>query len=395
MNILYVCNRGEIGGATKSLLNLILKLSEKGVKAYVITPNKNGYVMKFCKENNIECKYIKYFEIGYALNTSVLKKIIKVLIAPLLLYGNVIYNKIQLRRLSKIVNISNIDIIHTNVNRDNFGIMISKKFDIPNIMHLREFGTLDFECYYLRRNIYKYFNDRVDYFISISNAIEKFYLKKGINSNKIKTIYNGIENKSIIPKIYKTTFSKNFKIIMVGGISENKGQIQVIDALNLIPTEMKKYITIDFYGTGDKKYISMLKYKINKLGLNENITFKGYQENINEIIKNYDIAIMASKSEAFGRVTVEYMMANIAVIASNTGANPELITDKINGLIYRYGDIFDLKDKILYLINNRNICKRIAEKGFIMSKNFTSDINADNIYLLYKKILHNREIYET
>lgn len=386
MKVLYICNRGETGGATKSLLNLVLQLSKMGVEPYVLTPNKHGYVMNFCKKNNIKCFYIKYYEIGYALNTSFLKKWIKILLYPFFWIMNVVFNQFQVAKIKQIIPIKEIDIIHTNVNRDNYGILLSKKYKIPNIMHLREFGTLDFECYYLRHNIYKYYNNSVDLFIAISKSIERFYIQKEIPNNKIITIYNGVDRDSIISKKYTKMITDTFKIVMVGGISENKGQVQVVEALKLMSDRERKNIVVDFYGTGDNKYIIKLKEKIKKYNLNSNFCFKGYKKNINEIISKYDIAIMASKSEAFGRVTIEYMMANIAVIASNTGANPELIDNQKNGLLYNYNDYEDLKNKIVLLKNNKEMRKEIAENGCESSKKYTAEINASSIYNLYKEV---------
>ena len=388
MKALYVCNRGEKGGATKSLLNLVFQLSRMGVEPYVLTPNKNGYVKEFCIKNNIKCFYVKYYEIGYSLNTSFIKRWIKILLYPFLWTLNVIYNYFQVYKVKQIIPIEEIEIIHTNVNRDNFGILLSKKYKIPNIMHLREFGTLDFECYYLRHNIYEYYSNSVDFFIAISKSIKNFYLKKGIPSTKIVTIYNGIDTNSIIPKKDDNLVADFFKIIMIGGISENKGQIQVVEALNLLSNNERKNIIVDFYGTGDNKYILKLKEKIKKYNLSNNFNFKGYQNNVNEVINKYDIAIMASKSEAFGRVTIEYMMANVAVIASDTGANVELINNKKNGLLYHYNDFQDLKNKIILLKNNKEFCRKIAQNGCKNSKKYTSEINAKSIYKLYKEVLN-------
>ena len=40
---------------------------------------------------------------------------------------------------------SKIDIIHTNVNRDDFGILLSQKYHKPHIQHIREFQDQDYK----------------------------------------------------------------------------------------------------------------------------------------------------------------------------------------------------------------------------------------------------------
>jgi glycosyltransferase involved in cell wall biosynthesis len=44
-----------------------------------------------------------------------------------------------------------------------------------------------------------------------------------------------------------------------------------------------------------------------------------------------NIGLMCSRDEAFGRVTIEFMLHKMPVIASNSGANPELVINRING----------------------------------------------------------------
>ncbi len=385
MKILFVSNRVEIGGATNSMLALIKNLKDNhNVIPIVVSPNKKGKVYDFCKKNNIEYYYVKYFEIGYAFNVSTPKKIIKGILMPILFLLKAIFNKTSAKKLSKNIDFNEIDFIHTNVCRDDFGIYLKKEYCKPLIMHMREFGKKDFECKYLSRNIYKYFNKNVDKFIAISNVIKDYYIEKGIDKNKIKTIYNGIDTSSIKSK--KTYNDKIKNIVISSGISKNKGQEQVIDALKDIALNSDIHLTL--YGMGDNEYIKYLKRKIKKYNLNNSISFKGYCNNLNEELCNYDLAIMPSKAEAFGRVTVEYMLSGLPVIASDTGANCEIIEKDKSGLVYKFGDIEDLKQKINFCIENVNEVNLMAKEGQKHAKKyFTAKTNAYNINKLYEVMI--------
>lgn len=57
------------------------------------------------------------------------------------------------------------------------------------------------------------------------------------------------------------------------------------------------------------------------------IEFLGHRSDVNQLLQDAHIAVMASRCEAFGWVTVEYMMSGLAVIVSNTGANPEIVSE--------------------------------------------------------------------
>ena len=145
---------------------------------------------------------------------------------------------------------------------------------------------------------------------------------------------------------------------------------------------------MDFYGNGSQKYIRYLKEIIKKNNLEKNVRFNDYCNHIDEKINQYDVGVMCSRAEAFGRVTVEYMTNNLVTIASDTGANPELIKDGENGFLYKYNDIEDLKNTILNVYNLTETQKKILKKNaYVTSIKFSEQNNALNIYNLYKKVL--------
>lgn len=360
MKILFIANRGEIGGATTSLENMIRKLSERGNDIVVVTPNKKSIWFQKCKDLNVNCIYCKYYEVGYAFNISTIRKIIKFLLFPILFMLNRLINYYSALKIRSKIDIESFDYIYTNTNRDDFGIILSKIYKVKHIMHLREFDKLFFKILYLRKDIYNYFSNNTVMFFAVSKAIKKYYIEKGIYEGKIYTAYDGF-NSNKIKKKYNYIVGNTFKIIMVSNISEEKGQKQLIDAI--IEINNKK-IAVDFYGTGNLKYIKKLKKIILKNNLDKSITFKGYVENIFQLICNYDLAIMGSKIDGFGLVTVEYMLAGVPVLISNTGANHEIVINDKNGLLFEYNNILDLKLKILYAFNNYNKMVNMAENAY-------------------------------
>jgi glycosyltransferase involved in cell wall biosynthesis len=159
----------------------------------------------------------------------------------------------------------------------------------------------------------------------------------------------------LFPNITKNKFT----CAIVGRIVKNKGQEDAILAVS----ELKKQgIDIDLWivGEGDYNYKKYLKKLIRKHNIETNIKFLGRILPPFEIVKKADVCLMCSKSEAFGRVTIEYMKLGKPVIASNSGANPELIKEEFNGFLYKTGDFKDLAEKIKYFYNNPEEIKRMG-----------------------------------
>ena len=380
MKVLFIASIGEKGGATKSLLTLVKLLKEKGVDATILTPKKDGLVMNYCKQNNIDVLYLKYYKMSYSLVNSKIKNLIKIIMSPI--YGIFTYfaNKIAINKLGSIINMEEYNFVHTNLTRDEIGIMISKKYGIPHIIHLREYGDIDFNCKYMRINFYKYLNDGADVFMAISKSIKNYFIKKGLDRNKIVVIYNGIEKERIVNR--KREIDDLIKIVISGTISHEKGQIQVIKAMKFLNNPN---IHLYLYGSGEKKYIEILRNYINKFNLDKQVHFLGYVNNIESELSQYDIGIMSSKNEAFGRVTIEYMLSKIPVIASNTGANGEIIINNECGLIYNYNDINDLCEKIQALVSSKELRKKLSINGYNRAiEFFLAQKNACEVFDLYK-----------
>lgn len=383
MNIMFIANKSETGGAPKSMQSLILKLKEKN-NIIVITPKKEK-IYNFCKENHIKVVKLNYDSfIIYSGNTKI-KKFFRKLIIPILRMKHKLLNRVALRRLEKNIDLNNIDIIHTNFYRDDIGGIIAKKYHKVHIVHLREFGDKDYDCFSLFNNKIKYMLNYTTKFIAISEAIRKYYIALGIPKNKIVRIYNGIENKKI--KSHVNRNDNKYKILMLGNLTEEKGQMDILMSLSLLEKKEMNKFNVDFYGKSDEKYKSKILSFIEKNNLKNNVKIFDYIDNVYEKLKDYDIGLMCSQSEAFGRVTIEYMAAGLITIASNTGANPEIISNNEDGFLYIKNDINSLRD-ILKNIDNVNfelISKRAKEK---VEKNFTYEINAKNCYNLYKQCLN-------
>ena len=82
------------------------------------------------------------------------------------------------------------------------------------------------------------------------------------------------------------------------------------------------------------------------------------------------------------------MMAGLAVVASDGGANKEIITDGTTGLIYHNGNVDELTDRLATLITDLPIRKRLSKNGQETAlRRFSSKANSDAVFSLYKEIL--------
>lgn len=126
---------------------------------------------------------------------------------------------------------------------------------------------------------------------------------------------------------------RGISLVMVGRISRSKGQWRLVQAVDrLVHQDIPVRVT--FVGYKDSFEGLDLERDVRSRGLSDLITFVGEQADPGRYVREADVAVMASDNEAFGRVTVEYMASGKPVIASNTGANPELVVDGDTGWLF-------------------------------------------------------------
>lgn len=292
------------------------------------------------------------------------------------------------RLLEKQFDMNTVDIIHANSSREDFAAQLAQKYKKPLIWHIREFGDLDYKCYSYRKDNIALMNRSAEKCIAISDAVRQHWIQKGIIPQKIVRIYNGVDSEIRKKTDYAKDGRRPIRFVIMGSISEVKGQRQVVEAVGLLFAGGQRNLTVDIIGSGDPKYSRALELRIKELGLEAVIRMKGYQRDFYKNLAAYDCGIMCSRSEGFGRVTAEYMMAGLPVIASDTGANPELVEDGKNGLLYRLNDANDLADKMLAVMKHPELLEQMGHcAADYASKNLTAKRNAEQVYEIYKEVL--------
>ena len=384
MKVIYFFDEDDKYGAAKAGLELIIESKENGVYPIVCTSKKNN-INEICNELKIENYYLGYHKYTYTYSSSILKNSIK-WIPRFFRYK--FGNMFAAIKIKKCINMNEISLIHANNSGLDFGIMISKIYNIPNIVHIREFGVgeKNFSVHSYRMKYIEYLNKSVTRFIAISNTVKDFWISKGLDKEKIDVVYDGMDLTNIQRKKYKENDCKK-KLIMLGSISKGKGQFELIDNISRLNEKIKNIIQIDIIGNGYSDDEKKLIEKIKEKKLEKIISVKKYDDNIRERICNYDIGINCSNAEGLGRVTIEYLSAGIAVLASNRGANLEIITNMENGIIYEKEKINDFNEKLEYLINNPNFLKKIVKNSVLGLEKFDLANNTKEIIKIYKEII--------
>jgi len=239
-------------------------------------------------------------------------------------------------------------------------------------------------------------NTMIDRVISVSDMTRYSFIKRQkIDPRKISTIYPGLdlgELETLVTdasKIRQTwAIPQEAQIIgMVARLNPEKGHRIFILAAKEV---LKRIPDVRFLIIGEGRERRNIEDLIEKLDLRRNFILTGLQDNIYKFIDIMDIFIQPSlaESESFGLSIIEAMARQRAVIASDIGCFREIIIDNENGLLFPAGDYFKLAEKIILLLNDRQLIKSIGISGQKTAANkFAIRIMIRKTQNLYKDVL--------
>ena len=385
MNILYIVHDNKKGGAALSFLEMISQI-KKEHNVYVLIPHKKGFIPEKLKEMHIPYCNAHYYWWEIELPANKIMAKLRMTIYKILN----LFNLPEAYRIRKKIQSLNIDIIHSNSSVINFGAYLSKTSGIPHVWHLREYGE-EFGLYKVVSND-KYnrtMNDFAVAYIAISKSIKAVF-SKVVEEYKIFPIYNGVSTEFNYEKDFESENTKEVRFLISGNYCREKGQIDVIYAVNELHKQGIYNFKVYFAGNGDFEEPHRV---VEMCGLENYVVFCGLVNDMVKLRRETDVEIVATKYEAFGRVTIEAMRMSNPVIGTNTGGTPELITDGVNGFLFEYGNHIQLAECMKKYILDYTLIANMGKKAYQSANgNFTPEENAGKILEVYANVIKHCKI---
>ncbi|MBL79138.1 MAG: glycosyl transferase family 1 [Nitrosomonadaceae bacterium] len=378
MRICFISHSSGQHGAELALLELLEGLVKLGVSCMVIVP-KEGPLISELEHLKIPWEIASYP---------------RWLSRPIGIYYRLARNIISLIRSVQVAKIAkqwNCDIVYSNTSSISVGAFGAWLANKPHVWHLHESGykmglKYDLGEFWTARLI----NSLSAAIIVVSHSLKKYY-SQYIPSSKMSLVYQSVTRHNKIEKTYKSNRDNQiFQCLIISSLHPYKGQIEAIKALSEL---IQKGINIQLLiiGHGWKNFQLELFKQVKEHNLEQYVEFIGYKKNPMEYLQSTDTVLICSQWEAFGRVTIEAMLAGKPVIGSAAGATAELIQDGITGLLYNSGDHLELANKIQYLYENLEERLKIGASARNWADNrFTQERHAKEIFNILEELLKKR-----
>jgi glycosyltransferase involved in cell wall biosynthesis len=277
--------------------------------------------------------------------------------------------------IARIVRENNIQLIHTNGPPiDLFGAIASRLTGVPMVL-TRHVMIDDYLISPVKKSIYKFVDSlgfrMCDRAVAICRAGERHLSKTHPELNgKIKLIYNGIQiDRFPLKRSWNVSEPDGVTIGFVGRLSEEKG---CPDFLHVLKELIGRRYNVRGLVVGGGPDIDSIKSLAEEYGISDVVEFCGLQEDVVPFLHRMDIFLLPSYREGLPLVILEAMAVGLPVISTRIAGIPEQIIENENGFLVSPGDIAEMVDHCIHLVEHSDDRERFAKQSRkIVEERFT------------------------
>ncbi len=263
------------------------------------------------------------------------------------------------KSLKKKLKTLNPDVVHTHLfGGDFWGRFVAHRLGFPVVTTEHNINT---DESFFKKHIKILMKNWSDVYTAPSKAVVDFMKHEYKLEKPVHKIRHGIQL-SRFTKTKPAQIKKNFKLLILGRLAEQKGHRVALSALAGLK-DFKWQMTMVGSGDKEKEIISFAK----SLGIDDRIKIEKPTTNVSELLKNFNIMIVPSLWEGLGIVAMEGMASGRVVIASAVDGLTEVVRDEETGLLFEKGRYDDLRAKLHWLFNHPHAGEELAKKAKVFA----------------------------
>lgn len=122
----------------------------------------------------------------------------------------------------------------------------------------------------------------------------------------------------------------------------------------------------------------------------DNLEFTGFVDNIDDWLSVFDLFVFPSLHEGLGSTLLDAMSFGLPLVASNVGGIPDIVVDKVNGLLIEPERPEELLTAVLTLLQDDNLYASMRAANLSQADAYSPVAMADRYEVLYRKLLRMR-----
>jgi glycosyltransferase involved in cell wall biosynthesis len=366
MNICYVLNSSQIGGANRSMMCLWDGLRGSEIKPIVVCPGEGPMVEVL---DNLQLD-----------NT--IKSVVQPSMAnPFLTLRTIYENARYLRR-------KNISLVHaTDVIATRAFLCSARLANIPVLCHVH---------FDLGRELYGWAFKHLPKpsgFLFCSEELMRV-IGPRLEKSCEKAFRNVVHNAVDLDAFSVSRKSGSIpRIGIIANLQRTKGHELFLEMVQILKARGRliagEVIGGDLENSGR---MQELKGYAERLGIADRVRFFGHILDVNTILRDLDVVVCASLVEPFGICLIEGMACGKPVVATRVGGIPEIVVHGKTGILVESGNSEALADAVCFLLDNPRAQRDFGREGRLrVEKLFSKEVFTAKIRRIYSDTLSLRK----
>lgn len=292
-------------------------------------------------------------------------------------------------RLARWLRRHRVDVVNPHSSQDGWAAGIGGRLaGCPLIIRSRHFDTR-FSANFFKSIVFKRL---ADHLITTSPKVTKdFQQAFGLGDEKVSTIPTGVDLDRFNPDGPSTCIEgkpeqHEWPVLgMVAVIRQAKGHRFLVRAARML-ADRDLPVRLVFVGDGPSR--NPVDEEIRRLNLEDRITFTGYRQDIPEILRGFDAAVVPSLHESIPQVGLQAMACGVPVVGSDAGGIPDVIKDGVTGRTFSSENAEALADALESLLRDREKTKQMRQAALdFVRREHSLSAMLDRLEQLYARLL--------
>lgn len=210
-------------------------------------------------------------------------------------------------------------------------------------------------------------------FVVVSQSTLDDFIERGYNKNKFTIIHNAISHSEYPMEIGQK--NEDFTITYFGRLKKYKSVQHLFYAFQKI-LKLHPYAKLEIIGKGD--YRDSLEKLSDELKISESVKFYGFVDNEtkNKLLAKSHLVVNTSLKEGWGITNIEANACGTPVLSANVAGLKDSVKENLSGLLYEYGNINELTNKIDNIISDKTLLNKLENGAIEWAKEFSWDDSA-------------------
>lgn len=352
---------GTVSGGENSLLTLLPLLHTKGITFCAITPDETGPLAEKIKALNVEWIPLANRDTTLAGRRESLARLLRPMQSSVTLFHA---NSLSMGRLAG---------------------PVTAELGIRSVAHLRDIIRLSRAAVDDLRRHHALF--------AVSDAVRRFHLEQGVDSERCHVLYNGVDLVQFQPT--EPTFflhrelhlPTNAKLLgTIGQIGLRKGQKRLLETIKpLFIARNDFHVVILGERWSGKAESIQYEAELRQLAASRpfcgRVHFLGFRHDIDKILRELTVLVHPAFQEPLGRVLLEAAASGCCVVASNVGGTAEIFPPETNtASLFSWEHPESLSPMLERLLDDENLrydFGRRARKR--VEERFSAEFAAENL----------------